>query len=347
MKKFFTLALVAMATASNVSAKQVIPASFNNMAEDGSVAAWAWCQYDLSKWEGEGESAVCLYDYHDASEYDYLVMKLDNCTAGFKFMLYKSDWATSVVSEYAGGSTLSAISLMDGAAADWADNLAAIVIHPTGHGIIKISEVSYVSEEEYKVMLEEDKNKEKMLDKLESPMSVALSGGEDNYGWNTPGWFGETGLDANYKTIVVEVSEAAANFQITLQDWNGSEGDNHTIQCGAVKDNPAVIAFNIADFKYPGVGQIAVQNANQVGVYTKEDGSEGSMLGDNKVVVSRIYYTSAEVASNYPAPAAYETGIQAIQTEAQETAAYNVVGKRAQKNAKGILFVGGKKIINL
>lgn len=293
MKKFL-LSLSAVLACASMSAKQVLSEIKFDIPEDGTVKAWAWHQStsltDGYTDETTGEWVAGTYDYRDASAYDYIAITFDETTTGTKFMVSRSDWNTRYedVTTIA-GQTLAVIPVKE--LGEWANDLICVILQPTGAGVLKVNELSYISEAEYQDMLAADAAKEKMTVKAED-VEVAEIGD-----WSQVGpWFGEENLDALYKTVVVELSCSAVT-KVNLQTWPNGVVKSYVV---APSEEPVVIALPLAECETPGLGQVALSNVNYVDFLVDSiSGMPHPVTGEASAVVKKIYYTSNEVASTY------------------------------------------------
>lgn len=301
MKKFL-LSLAAVLGCASMSAKTVlteVPAQFN-IPEDGTVAAWAWMQADLYKGHDvivETDTTwVVDFDYKNASEFDYMVMVLDECTAGYKFINVSGDWSQQIATVFSAGTTLAAVDLKNGDVAAIASEMAAVVIQPTSAGVMKIKEIAYVSAAEYAELKAADDAQERYMEK-KADWTVELTD-NDASSWETPGWFGDENLTDLYKTVVVEIGSSTAVSRICIQTLPSYTVNEFFV---APTTEPVKLAFPLSEAE-SGIGQIAICNRNITNFLVDSiTGLLKEWTDPMTVVVNKIYYTSNEETSTYSA----------------------------------------------
>ena len=303
MKKLF-LSLAAFAAVTTMSAKLDLSenVSFGNIAEDGTVEAWAWCQSSsLSSgyWQyiddAHSDSTwVSEYDYSDASAYDYIVVTFNQTTTGAKFVVVKNDWSIQqdcgTITAGAGYAAVATSELSTEENGSWANQVGSLVLHSTGAGILDVSGIYYMSSAELEDVIAQDALREKTTVKV-TDWTVEMTD-EDGSGWNYPGWIGEENLDQLYKTIVFEFSSVKQTTIAVVQSWPNGTLYRDTI---APSDEPVVWALPLSAMDSPGVGQIAIVNGNTTSYMIDSiTGLPKRYTSPATATLSKFYYTSRE-----------------------------------------------------
>lgn len=301
MKKLF-LSLAAIATAVTVNAKVDLENVTFSLPEGGAVEAWSWNQttsFSSGYWQYTDETHsdsiwVSNYDYSDASAYDYLVVTFNQTTTGAKFIVVKGDWSiqfeAAAITAGAGYVAVPTSELTDGEGASWANQIAALVLQPTGNGIIDVSGIYYMSADELNDVIAADALKEKTTVKV-TDWAVEMTD-EDGSGWNSPGWIGEENLDQLYKTVVMEFSSVKQTTIAVVQAWPTGTLYRDTI---APSDGTVVWALPLSSMDAPGVGQIALVNGNTTSYMIDSiTGLPKRYTSPASATVSKFYYTSRE-----------------------------------------------------
>lgn len=347
MKKLFTLiavALMAMTASANQVLTELKNAAFG-LPEDGTVAAWGWNQAGTndsqSHQEADGSWVTdkeATYNYGDATGFDYVVIKFKQ-TCATKFICVSGGWATQPTVSVAAGASYAAVDFA--ATGTTVTDINAFVLQPTENGNIIIDQIEYMTKAEYDAYVEEQSHVVKEQDFANPAVDgvLTMTEGEDAWGWYSPCWFGTSAesLASLYKTIVFEVAKSDGPFKITIQDYADEGSENITFEVATVTA-PVVIACPVASIT-KSFGQYAFQNDYVTETYS-EGGSDHSWLGENKVQITRTYYTSEVVESTYTPNAIVNVKADA----AKSNVMYNLAGQRVS-NAKGIVIKNGVKYV--
>lgn len=351
MKKIFTLiavAMMAMTASANLVLTEIKNAAFG-LSEDGAVAAWGWNQAGTNDAVSHEEPAgsgnwvtdkEATYNYGDATGYDYVVIKFKQ-TCGIKFFCVSGGWTKQEFVTAAAGASYAAIDFA--ATGTVANTIDAFVLQPTENGNIVIDQIEYMTKAEFDAYVEEQSHVVKEQDFANPAVDgiLTMAEGEDAWGWYSPGWFGTSGesLASLYKTIVFEVAKSDGPFKITIQNFADDASENIVFDVATVAA-PVVIACPVASIT-KSFGQYAFQN-NYVTETYSEGGEEKSWLGENKVQITRTYYTSEVVESTFTPNGA--DAIVNVNADVQSSAMYNVAGQRVAK-ANGLVIMNGKKYV--
>ena len=327
MKKFL-LSLAATLACASMSGKQVLTeVSFSGIGDGGAVTAWSWCQSNAissGEWQYADEAHsdstwVTYYDYTDASAYSYIVVSFNQTTTSAHFIVYKSDWNTNKMVDFAGGATY--VAMPTDSLGDWANDVTSLVLQPFNNGILDVKEISYMTAEEFATFKAAEDDKEKSVVKTED-WTVEMTD-TDGSGWNQM-WYGETDLDALYKTVVIELESVSAPARVCVQSWDGANGTIYEFMLAASSE-PSVVAIALKDMAAPGVGQVAITNRNvETFLIDSVSGVLKQKTGACTVKVSKIYYTSKEVESAF--------------TEATEVKGYELKATEAGTVADGTVW---------
>ncbi|MCR5312544.1 MAG: hypothetical protein K6E54_02650 [Bacteroidaceae bacterium] len=325
---------------------------------NGTFGSWGSATYDettgvvtcpTSNWDGWQFDVPS--EQSDGSNYDYLVFELEDVT--FEFHIVLKGWNNSLsyqTPNVTAGTTLYAIALDSDELKDKCNEIDQIQMQSHGTGTMTIKSISYMTEDDYQTAKNADDNKEKSIVKYENYTAELAEGTE--MGWNSPGWMGDSNLDNLYKTVVVEVASSDGPFQVCVQGWDSEKSEGQAIECHVAKveaGSPVIIAVPVAEIYKSTIGQIAFQNMNFDHYEYAEDKSTIKYFAKNSISVTKIYFTSNEVASTYTEAPSYPEpdAIESVCAENINTsAAYNLNGQKVNSSFKGIVVKNGKKFLN-
>lgn len=336
MKKFFTLAIAALA-ALTVSAKEDIDIS--SIATNGVVeftGAWQWKGITLSTSDASGKTT-----YADKSQYKYVIFEYSGGTCADLNLIaqYLPDGTTGQWGANYYNTTVTANVNPNGGffAAELdpehSDSINAIALQNHGTaGNITITAAYFGDQADY------DAAKAK-ADKIEKTAVLDETGGTHNLKAGDWGWDNKY-LDkdvTDFNTIVFEVASVDGHGKITVQ---GQPDNLPDIDLPASTTAKTYYGDISAMTK---LTQYAYQNLN-----TPDDGQAHTAadIAATTIVVTKVYLTSKTVAELQGT-----TGISNIKANTKviydaNAPIYNLAGQRVSKAYKGVVIQNGKKFFN-